>query len=87
MSRAVVRYALSLGAGILAGFLCWLMGVPTPAPPWIALVGLLGIVIGESGGRLLLTRLRRRSATSSGAPAPDGDESARHVNDRKRRRA
>ncbi|MFE5739176.1 XapX domain-containing protein [Streptomyces celluloflavus] len=33
MSRAIVRYALSLGAGILAGFLCWLMGVPTPAPP------------------------------------------------------
>ncbi|MBX7555313.1 DUF1427 family protein [Streptomyces sp. NPDC004232] len=81
MSRAVVRYALSLGAGILAGFLCWLMGVPTPAPPWIALVGLVGIVIGESGGRLLLTRLRRRPGTTADAPAPDGGESARHVND------
>ncbi|MFD7528573.1 MULTISPECIES: DUF1427 family protein [unclassified Streptomyces] len=80
MSRAVVRYALSLGAGILAGFLCWLMGVPTPAPPWIALVGLLGIVIGESGGRLLLARLSHRRAASSGASAPDGDESARHIN-------
>ncbi|MET9921564.1 DUF1427 family protein [Streptomyces sp. NPDC006435] len=81
MSRAVARYALSLGAGILAGFLCWLMGVPTPAPPWIALVGLLGIVIGESGGRLLLARLGHLRAASSGAPAPDGDESARRADD------
>ncbi|MFE7314030.1 XapX domain-containing protein [Streptomyces sp. NPDC057555] len=39
--------------------MCWLMGVPTPAPPWTALVGLFGIVIGASGGRLLLVRLRR----------------------------
>ncbi|GAA3196116.1 MULTISPECIES: DUF1427 family protein [Streptomyces] len=87
MSRTIVRYALSLGAGILAGFLCRLMGVPTPAPPWIALVGLLGIFLGESGGRTLLTRLRRRSAPSSDAPAPDGGESARRANGRKNRRA
>ncbi|MFF3957697.1 DUF1427 family protein [Streptomyces sp. NPDC001890] len=81
MSRTIVRYALSLGAGVLAGFLYWLMGVPTPAPPRIALVGLFGIVIGESGGSLLHTRLRRRPATSAGAPAQDGGESARHVSD------
>ncbi|MDA3643092.1 XapX domain-containing protein [Saccharopolyspora indica] len=74
MNRLVLRYALSLGAGILAGILCWLMGVPTPAPPWIALVGLLGIVIGETAGRLLLTRLRRRPATPSDTPAPDSDD-------------
>ncbi|MFB6817674.1 DUF1427 family protein [Streptomyces sp. NPDC056347] len=81
MSRGITRYALSLGAGILAGFLYRLMGVPTPAPPWVALAGLLGIVIGESGGRRLLTRLHRRHATASDVPTPDGGESARHVND------
>ncbi|MEW1659742.1 hypothetical protein [Streptomyces sp. NPDC093707] len=56
-------------------------GCATPAPPWIALVGLFGIVIGASGERLLLARLRRRPATSSGAPAVDGGESPRHVDD------
>lgn len=28
------RYALSLGAGVAAGLLYWLMGVRSPAPPW-----------------------------------------------------
>jgi XapX domain-containing protein len=40
-------YLLSLGAGILVGIVYALLGVKSPAPPTIALIGLLGILIGE----------------------------------------
>ena len=40
-------YLLSLGAGVLVGVIYSLLGVRSPAPPVIALVGLLGILIGE----------------------------------------
>lgn len=40
-------YLLSLGAGLLVGVVYALLQVRSPAPPVIALVGLLGILIGE----------------------------------------
>lgn len=40
-------YLISLGAGILAGVLYGLINVRSPAPPAIALVGLLGMLVGE----------------------------------------
>lgn len=40
-------YLVSLGAGILAGILYGALGVRSPAPPAIALVGLLGMLVGE----------------------------------------
>ena len=40
-------YLLSLGAGLLVGIVYGLLNVRSPAPPVIALVGLLGILIGE----------------------------------------
>jgi len=40
-------YLLSLGAGVLVGVVYSLIGVRSPAPPVVALVGLLGILIGE----------------------------------------
>lgn len=40
-------YLLSLGAGLLVGIIYGLINVRSPAPPVIALVGLLGILIGE----------------------------------------
>ncbi|VWC71544.1 XapX domain-containing protein [Burkholderia lata] len=40
-------YIASLFAGILAGVVYALIGVQSPAPPAIALVGLLGILAGE----------------------------------------
>jgi XapX domain-containing protein len=43
----VTTYLLSLGAGLLAGVLYSLLGVRSPAPPAVALVGLLGILLGE----------------------------------------
>ena len=40
-------YLLSLGAGALVGIIYALMGVRSPAPPTIALLGLLGMLLGE----------------------------------------
>jgi len=40
-------YVLSLGAGLLVGIIYSLLSVRSPAPPLVALVGLLGILIGE----------------------------------------
>ena len=40
-------YLLSLGAGLLIGVVYSLLGVRSPAPPVIALLGLAGILLGE----------------------------------------
>jgi len=40
-------YLMSLGVGLLVGAIYGLLNVRSPAPPVIALVGLLGILIGE----------------------------------------
>ena len=40
-------YLLSLAAGVLVGLVYSLVRVRSPAPPVIALVGLLGILAGE----------------------------------------
>jgi XapX domain-containing protein len=41
------NHLLSLGAGILIGLLYATLGVHSPAPPVIALTGLLGMLAGE----------------------------------------
>jgi XapX domain-containing protein len=38
---------ISLGAGLLVGVIYSLINVRSPAPPVVALVGLLGILVGE----------------------------------------
>lgn len=51
-------YLLSLGAGLLVGVVYSLLNVRSPAPPLVALVGLLGILAGEQivpVGRQLLS--------------------------------
>jgi XapX domain-containing protein len=40
-------YMLSLGAGVMVGVFYSLIEVRSPAPPLVALVGLLGILFGE----------------------------------------
>ena len=40
-------YIFSFLAGLLVGVVYYLIGVQSPAPPIIALVGLLGILAGE----------------------------------------
>ena len=40
-------YVLSLGVGLLVGVIYGVLNVRSPAPPVIALIGLLGILVGE----------------------------------------
>jgi XapX domain-containing protein len=40
-------YLISLAAGLLVGVFYSLVNVRSPAPPVVALIGLLGILIGE----------------------------------------
>ena len=40
-------YLVSFGAGLLVGIVYSLLDVRSPAPPVIALIGLLGILLGE----------------------------------------
>jgi XapX domain-containing protein len=44
---AMKPYLLSLGAGLVVGIVYSLMNVRSPAPPVIALIGLLGMLAGE----------------------------------------
>lgn len=43
----MLPYLLSLGVGVAVGVAYGLLGVKSPAPPIVALVGLLGILAGE----------------------------------------
>jgi XapX domain-containing protein len=43
----VKTYVISLAAGLLVGIIYSLLNVRSPAPPAIALIGLLGILVGE----------------------------------------
>jgi len=40
-------YVISLGAGLLVGVVYSLLNVRSPAPPLVALIGLLGMLVGE----------------------------------------
>lgn len=43
----IKTYLIALGVGLLVGTIYGLLNVRSPAPPVIALVGLLGILLGE----------------------------------------
>ncbi|MFJ2241840.1 DUF1427 family protein [Streptomyces sp. NPDC087859] len=57
-ATASQQIAASVLVGFLAGGLYVLLGAPSPAPPWPALVGLLGILLGEHATRAVVTRTR-----------------------------
>ncbi len=40
-------YIFSFGVGILVGVLYYVLNVRSPAPPVVALIGLLGMLVGE----------------------------------------
>jgi XapX domain-containing protein len=66
-------YLLSAGAGILVGVIYSLLNVRSPAPPLVALVGLLGILIGElviPVGKQLLSGSSLAAAWSQAQCAP-----------------
>ena len=58
-------YLLSLGAGLLVGVIYSLISVRSPAPPVVALIGLLGILIGEQLPPLVRSLLSREPAAHS----------------------
>ena len=47
---------LSLAVGLLVGAIYALLNVRSPAPPYIALLGLLGILLGEQAVHLVKDR-------------------------------
>lgn len=68
MERAMKAYLLSLGVGMLAGALYALLSVRSPAPPVIALLGLLGMLIGEQAVSRARGMIERRSIIASAVP-------------------
>ncbi len=66
---------VSLLVGIAVGAAYALLGVKSPAPPVVALFGLLGIVVGEQGLPWVKERVADRHATASSTvvPGQDGD--------------
>lgn len=83
-------YLLSLAVGLLAGAIYGLVNVRSPAPPVIALVGLLGILLGEqaasavkrlmSNQALTMTWIRNeceRNVLGTKPPAPSRASQAR----------
>lgn len=58
-------YIASLGAGLLVGVVYALINVRSPAPPIVALVGLLGILLGEQIPHLVKAVVRGSIDTSA----------------------
>ena len=57
-------YLISLAVGILVGVLYGLLGVRSPAPPTVALIGLLGMLIGEQAVPAIKARIGHSSPKS-----------------------
>ena len=66
-----MAWLLSLLVGISVGAAYALIGVKSPAPPLVALVGLLGIVIGEQGVPWIKAQWADRPAITSAPNPPD----------------
>ncbi|MBN0042527.1 DUF1427 family protein [Streptomyces actuosus] len=67
MTARLRRCAIASAAGLPAGAVFRLLGVPSPAPPWSALCALLGILMAER----LTARARTRHPTVP-SPRPSG---------------
>lgn len=67
-------YLAALGAGLLVGIIYSLIGVRSPAPPVVALVGLLGILVGEQ-----IVPLARRLAAGQLTSAAVRQDCGEHV--------
>ncbi len=50
-------YLISLAAGVLIGVIYGLLNVRSPAPPYVALLGLLGILLGEQSVQAVKHRM------------------------------
>jgi XapX domain-containing protein len=65
-----MTYLVSLLVGVAVGVAYALIGVRSPAPPLVALFGLLGIVAGEQGVPWVKGLIAERHATAVSSPAP-----------------
>ncbi|MDM0112315.1 DUF1427 family protein [Variovorax sp. J22R133] len=65
-------YIVSLAAGLLVGVIYALLDVRSPAPPVIALVGLLGILLGEQIPPLVkqVSKVNKASASTQRQAKP-----------------
>jgi XapX domain-containing protein len=61
-------YSVSLLMGLIVGLVYGLVQVRSPAPPLIALVGLLGMVLGEQAVELAKHHLAPATQTSMRPP-------------------
>jgi XapX domain-containing protein len=75
-------YLISFGAGLAVGLLYWLVRVHSPAPPLIALAGLLGIVIGEAAVPFVQAQFWHSASQASVAPRPSEPRSEHAVDSR-----
>ena len=57
-------YVVSLAVGVLVGCIYALLQVRSPAPPAIALIGLLGMLIGEQAVPIVKKMLNREPVTA-----------------------
>ncbi|WP_321783984.1 DUF1427 family protein [Paraburkholderia sp. J94] len=65
-----MSYLISLGAGLVVGLLYYFSRVQSPAPPLIALAGLLGIVIGEHAIPFVQAQLKQPVAQTQSQSQP-----------------
>jgi XapX domain-containing protein len=68
-------YVMSLSVGLLVGVIYGLLNVRSPAPPVIALVGLLGILVGEQ----VVPLVKRLASSQSVSAAWVREQCAPHV--------
>lgn len=76
-----MSYLISLGAGLVVGLLYYLVRVQSPAPPLIALAGLLGIVIGEHAIPFVQAQLPMPDAQTQNAPPVASSKSTSSCNE------
>jgi XapX domain-containing protein len=70
----MMSHLLSLAAGLLVGLIYSLLGVRSPAPPTIALIGLLGILVGEQALPMVKRIWSAHGTAVVHQPPPQGGE-------------
>jgi XapX domain-containing protein len=76
-----MSYFISLGVGFAVGLLYWLLKVQSPAPPLIALAGLLGMVLGEHAIPVVKAQFFTTASVSTSAPAAQSTQPVQLASD------
>jgi len=67
-------YLISLVVGLLVGGIYGILNVKSPAPPMIALIGLLGILLGEQAVPIARQLFNGQSTVASVTPSASSKE-------------